>query len=100
MTWVFLLLILGIALNSLALVFARTARRQSQALTTARYLAVVCLVVMVLVVPNVPFALSFFWPFLSSTIAYGVYLAAAGLVSALIGLATLSNAYASERRRQ
>jgi len=44
---------------------------------------------MVLAVPAIPFDLSFSWPFLSSTVAYGVFLAGAGFVSVLAALAIL-----------
>ena len=86
-TWVFLLLILAMALSSLAFVLTHTARRQSQAISIARALAVVGLVVMVVAVPAIPFDLSFLWPYLSSTPAYGLFLAVVGFVSVLVSLA-------------
>jgi hypothetical protein len=59
-TWVFLLLILGMVLSSLASALTHTARRRSQAISIARALAVVGLVMMVVAVPAIPFDLSFF----------------------------------------
>ena len=91
-TWVFLLLILVMALSSLALALARTAHRRSQARLIALAMAVIGLVMMVLFVPLIPTGLSFSWPYLSSDVVYGVYLAVAGFVSVLIGLATLASA--------
>ena len=93
-TWVFLLFILVMALSSASLALARTALRRSQATWMALAMAVMGLVMMVLFVPAIPFNLSFSWPFLNSDVVYGVYLAVAGFVSALIGLATLASARA------
>lgn len=53
-------------------------------------LALVGIVMLVVFVPAIPVGLSFSWPYLSSTIAYGVYLAVAGFVSVLVGLAMVS----------
>jgi hypothetical protein len=96
-TWAFLLIILGMALSSLALALTRSARRRSQALAIACGSAVVNVVLMALAVPAIPFDLSFLWPFLDSTIVYGVYLAIAGFVSVLVGVAMLSAAGAREQ---
>jgi hypothetical protein len=93
-TWAFLLLILVMALSSLALALAHTALGRSQARSMALAMAVMGLVMMLLFVPAIPFNLSFSWPFLSSDVVYGVYLAVAGFVSVLIGLATLASATA------
>lgn len=89
-TWLFLLLILGMALSSLALALTHTAHRRSQATFITRALAVVSLVMMIVGIPIIMFDLSFFWPFLSSTPTYGLLLAVAGFVSVLIGLTKLS----------
>lgn len=86
-TGVFLLLILGMTAATLVAVAARTARRRSQAVSVACVLALLSLVLIITSVPEASFALSFNWPYLSSTIAYGFYLEAAGVVSVLIGLA-------------
>lgn len=96
-TWAFLLLILVMALSSLALALAHTARRRSQATSHALAMAVMGLVMMALAVPAIPVGLSFSWPFLSSNVVYGVYLAVAGFVSVLIGLAMLASARARRR---
>ncbi len=96
-TWAFLLFIIGMALSSLALAFTRSARRRSQALAIACGSAVVCLVLMALAVLAIPFDLSFSWPFLDSTVVYGVYLAIAGFVSVLVGVVMLSAAGAREQ---
>jgi hypothetical protein len=93
-TWAFLVLILVMAWSSASLALARTALRRSQATWMALAMAVMGLVMMLLFVPAIPFGLSFSWPYLSSDVVYGVYLAVAGFVSALIGLATLASARA------
>lgn len=93
----FFLLSLGMALGSLTLVLTPTERRRSQATSIVRALVVVSLVVMVVGVPFIPVDLSFFWPYLSSTPAYGLFLALAGFLSVLISLAMLS---AAGTRRQ
>jgi hypothetical protein len=92
----FLLFIVGMALSSLALALTRSARRRSQAIAIACSLAAVSLALMALAVPAIPFDLSFSWPFLDSTMVYGVYLAIAGFVSVLGGVAMLSAAGARE----
>jgi len=97
MTWAFFLFILGMALSSLALALTRSARRRSQAASIACGSAVVNVVLMALAVPAISFDLSFSWPFLDSTIVYGVYLAIAGFVSVLVGVAMLSAAGAREQ---
>lgn len=89
-TWVFVLLILGMALSSLALVLTHMANSRSLVAAIARALAVLSLVMMIIGVPMIPYGLSFEWPFLSSTPTYGLVLAVAGFVSMLIGLAMLT----------
>lgn len=86
-TWAYSLLILGMVLSSLALVFTQTTIKQSRAISIARALAVASLVMIVIVVPAVMVDLSFSWPYLSSNLAYGVFLAGAGLLSVLVGVA-------------
>lgn len=96
-TWVFLLLIIGMAMSSLAVALARTTHRHLQVAAIARSLAVLSLVIMIVGVPMIPYALSFSWPFLNATPTYGLVLAIAGFVGVFIGLAMLS---ATEARRQ
>jgi hypothetical protein len=89
--WAFLLLILGMAANSLILTFARAARRRAEAFAAILLLpTVLCSLLTGLAVAAIPFDLSFFWPFLSSTATYGIYLAAAGFLAVFISLATRS----------
>lgn len=88
-TWVFLLLILGMALSSLVLALTRTARRRYQAAVITGVLALVSLAMILVAVPSIRFDLSFFWPFLSSNVVYGAYLAGAGCLSMLLGLLML-----------
>lgn len=91
MTGVFLLLILGMAVSSLAAALAPTTRARSRAATTTGVLAVLSLVLLIVAVSSVAFDVSFSWPYLSSTVAYGLYLAVAGFLSVLIGLAALTS---------
>ena len=91
-TGAFLVFILAMALSSLALALTRSACRRSQSIAIACTLAVVSLLLMGLAVFAIPFDLSFEWPFLDSSIVYGVYLALAGFVSVLVGVALLSAA--------
>ncbi len=92
--WMFLLLILLMALSSLALALTRSPRGRSQATAIALTLALAGLIMMLLFVPAIPFDLSFLWPFLSSDVTYGVYLAAAGFGCVLAGFASLFTASA------
>lgn len=89
-TWVYLLLILGMALSSLTVLLTHTSRRRSQAISIARALAMMSLVMIVITVPAVIVDLTFVWPYLNSNLVYGAYLAGAGFVSVLIGLAMLT----------
>lgn len=86
-TWAYSLVILGMVLSSLALVFTHTTIKQSRAISIARALAVASLVMIVIVVPAVMVDLSFSWPYLNSNLAYGVFLAGAGILSVLVGVA-------------
>ncbi|HEY7975166.1 MAG TPA: hypothetical protein VID72_07480 [Ktedonobacterales bacterium] len=95
-TGMFFLLILGMALSSLALALTRTARRRAQATVIAGILAVVSLAMIVVVVPTISFDLSFSWPYLDSNFAYGAYLATVGFLSVLVGIATLANVRARQ----
>lgn len=83
---IYALLIAGLALGSLTLARMRTAGQRSRARSAALGCALVSLTLIIVVVPEVPIGLSFSWPFLSSDIAYGVYLSIAGLLGALTGL--------------
>jgi hypothetical protein len=83
---IYALLVVGLAVSSVMLTLARTRRGRSRAWGAALAWALLNLTWMTLVVPAVPFDLSFSWPFLSSDIAYGVYLTAAGLLGAIAGL--------------
>lgn len=96
-TGAFLIFILAMALSSLALALTHAARRRSQAIAIACGSAAVNFTLMALAVPAIPFDLSFEWPFLDSTVVYGVYLALAGFVSVLGGVAMLSAAGAREQ---
>lgn len=90
LTWVFLLFILGVALSSLALAFMRTAHRRDRAATFAGVLALVSLAMIIVVTPGISTGLSFSWPFLSSDVVYGSFLAGTGLALVLVGLSTLT----------
>jgi hypothetical protein len=98
-TWAFLLLIACMAARCLAAAFSRSASGRARAIIGAFGLALLSLVMMGLAVAMIPFDLSFFWPFLNSTMAYGVYLAAAGFAATLLGL-TLLSANARQPARQ
>lgn len=89
-TAIFLLLIVGMVACCLATALNHSERGRASASASAFGLAVLGLVMMGLAMGAIPFDLSFFWPFLDSTIAYGVYLAAAGFVAVLLGLAILT----------
>ncbi len=88
-TWVFLLFILGMALSSLVLALTQTARRRYQSAFITGVLALVSLAMILVAVPGIRFDLSFSWPFLSSNVVYGPYLAGAGCLSVLLGLSIL-----------
>lgn len=93
MTGVLSLLILGMAASSLAATLARTERVRSRAATIAGVLALMGLVLISVSISAVTFDLSFSWPFLNSTVAYGLYLAVIGFLSVLIGRAALTRVH-------
>lgn len=93
--WVFLILTLTIVLGSLALLLARTTHSRSIVAVIVRALAVLSLVMTIMIVPMVPYGLSFSWPYLSATPSYGIVLAIAGFVGVLIGLTRIPGAILS-----
>lgn len=95
--WVFLLLTLGMTLSSLALAFTHSASRRSLAAAIARALAVLCLVMMIIGVPDIAYLLASSQFGLSGAPTYGIVLAVAGFVTVLLGIATLSTYFARWR---
>lgn len=88
--WAFLLLTLGMAASSLTLAFTRAERRRAQASIAVLGFALLNSLLTGVAAGAIPFDLSFFWPFLSSTATYGIYLAAAGFLAVFISLAMRS----------
>ena len=84
--WLFALLVAGMMVACVALAVAHTPRGRAWGAYPAFTLAVACLVIVGLAMGGVPLALSFDWPFLSSDIVYGAYLALAGLLCVIVGV--------------
>lgn len=85
--WLFALLITGMMVACVALAVAHTPRGRERAWMLTLALALLGLLMVWLAVAIVPFDLSFSWPFLSSEIVYGAYLAQVGLLCVISGLA-------------
>jgi hypothetical protein len=88
--WMFLLLILGMTLSSPALGLTHSASRRSLAAAIVRDLAVLCLVMIIIGVPDIASILASSQFGLSGIPTYGIVLAMAGFVTVLFGIATLS----------
>lgn len=87
--WVFVLVLLGMALGSLVLARSQTLPGRSRIVYITGAMALIVFVMTGFAASEIPFGLSFNWPFLSSTILCGVFLALAGFVTVLLGLLLL-----------